>query len=137
MAAEILLHSSRPAHNCLHVHLRFEPNPHVPTHRQFSQLGTSPVVKVACLNDFIQCRGEVDRIVNALDGQRHRLVFFEVDYPVGKYRHNGRWDTLFDTRFQFTDIIMHGEEPPADMFTQGHVNGLLLVLQSVTMPLAS
>lgn len=70
--------------------------------------------------------------MNTLDNQRHRLVFFEVDYPVGKHKLNGRWYTVLDTRYQFMDIIMPGEEPPADMYTQAHVEGLFVVLRSIT-----
>lgn len=79
----------------------------------------------------------MERIVNSLDGKRHRLVFFEVDYPIGECTRNGHLYDIFDTRYQFTDILMPGEEPPANMYTEAHVNGLLVVLQSITIPLAS
>lgn len=75
--------------------------------------------------------------MNALDGQRHRLIFFEVDYPVGKYNDGRSRCAIFDTRYQFMDVVMLGEEPPADMYTLAHARGLFLVLRSLTTPLAS
>lgn len=127
----MLIHSSRPAYNCLHVRLKFSPKPNTLPHRQFIQLPTDPVIELARLQDFLGGQ-ELQQVLLALVHGRRCIIFFQATYRVGKLVENGNLLDIEDTRYQFSDFILPTIERPASFYTPTDMTNLLTTLRAIT-----
>lgn len=127
----MLLHSSRPEHDCLHVRLGFSSDTTVPLHKRFIHPLKGQIIKTARLGEFLGDE-EVQRVLEVPTNGRRRFVFFEVMYHVGKYTQNGGQLGIYDIRYQFSDFILPHEEKPFDHYSYTEVEALHTALRAIT-----
>lgn len=88
-------------------------------------------MKPARLEEFLGGQ-EVQRALEAPTHGRRRFVFFEVTYCVGEFARNDAWLGIQDTRYQFSDFILSGEERPFDYYTSTEVEALHTAVRAIT-----
>lgn len=95
------------------------------------QLLNDPVIELARLQDFLGAQ-EVQKVLAAPVIGRRCIIFFQVVYLAVKVTGNGALLNIEDTRCQFSDFILQGNEPPPNFYTPVDVSNILTALRALT-----
>lgn len=135
LAAEMLLHTSRPESNCLVVHLKFSPNHDTPPHKHFIQLKDEPIIETASVADIdITTTMEMENPSAKSAGKRRYFIFFEVAYQAYMAMDDENLLVVEDTRRERAEFLLPGKEQPWGFYTNGDLQMLFQSLALLTIP---